>query len=185
MVSSVRLRVTCVACLFTGAHVPCMCSVLLAKAETERKMKKWEPMWEKRTISLSLWLNVCFVYVLHCILFYFIKIVSKVLVWSHYSRNACLYLLIGGERKRKPQKKRVSASLRISFTSIHTRCVWLCACMCRAECITFMFIRSLSPSLSHTHDKISRSIRGCLNRLRQWGSVHSKSQHRHKVLLVC
>lgn len=58
-----------------------LCSVLLTKAETERKMKKWESMWEKRTIALSL--RVCFVR-MYCIVFLQNRIESACVI-SHYS----------------------------------------------------------------------------------------------------
>lgn len=142
-----------------------LCSVLLTKTETERKMKKWEPMREKRTIALSL--RVCVVR-MYCIVFLQNRIESACVI----TLQPVLSIRSIEARERENRwKKRVSASLRISFTSIRKMCGYVSVSVAlNAYCS-----RSCGLSIAVSYDKISHSARGCLNRLRQWGSVHSKS----------
>lgn len=140
--------VTCVVCLFTGAHTRThtlthdMCNMLLL---AERKMKKWE--------SSALFLFLSGGRVCECVCAYVLQIVSKVLVWSLYSP----YVPHNRSRREKEKtkiKKRVSASLRISFTSIY---IW---CLCERPCVYTCWMHAVQCSnglsLSHTIKSLIR-----------------------------
>lgn len=154
MVSSVvRLRVTCVACLFTGALVHTMCVLCVVCYWQEQKQReRWRRESQCERNALSLFLSECVFRV--CIALYFYRVVSKVLVRSPYSLYARLYARLRRERKRKPLKKRVSASLRISFTSIHQMCVHVCVYVSRW--MHTVHVHTVSLSLSHTIKSLVR-----------------------------